>query len=157
MGVQHRCSKEETELRLRAGTMVSTVAVEGRCSLGGNLGTDQWGPSLGQEAREAGNPGGREEWRGGKGWPLGWEDVKKSLEAKVRNAAQRKGQKVSVMYRAGWGQSQSVKVKAMDTPAGEGCQGKEASGEVGVLNVNLGSYSLNKTIDVEKYIQRYTI
>lgn len=41
----------------------------------------------------------------------------------------------------------------MVTPAGEGCQGKEASGEVGVLNVNLGSYSLNKTIDVEEYVQ----
>lgn len=47
------------ELRLRAGTMVSTVATEGRCSLGGHLGTDQLGPRLGQEAREAGNPGGR--------------------------------------------------------------------------------------------------
>lgn len=39
--------------------MMSTVRVEGRRSLGGSLGTDQWGPSLGQEARGAGNPRGR--------------------------------------------------------------------------------------------------
>lgn len=29
----------------------------------------------------------------------------------------------------------------LNTPDGEGCQGKEASGEVKVLNINLGSNS----------------
>lgn len=39
------------------------------------------------------------------------------------------------------GRSQFVEVQVMSTPDGEGCQGKEASGEVKVLNINLGSYS----------------
>lgn len=58
----------------------------------------------------------------------------------------------------GGGRSQSVEVKVMDTPAGEGCQGKEASGEAEVLDINLGSYSLNTKLstwrNIYKDIQR---
>lgn len=50
------------------------------------------------------------------------------------------------------GRSQFVEVKVMNTSDGEGCQGKEASGEVDVLNINLGSYSFKTMENIYKNI-----
>lgn len=54
------------------------------------------------------------------------------------------------MGKGGGGQSQSVEVKVMgvcavEQPAGDGCQGKEAGGNMGVLTISQGSVSLKIT------------